>query len=58
MSLFIVELERWALNLHLLISLDPIDGFDRHDLQVIALTESQLFGGSFSGFGHQEAPHD
>ena len=27
LSLFIVELERWALILHLLISLDPADGF-------------------------------
>ena len=58
MSLFIVELERWALILHLLISLDPTDGFECHDLQVRALTESHLFGGLFSGFGHLEAPHE
>ena len=27
LSLFIVELKRWALTLHLLISFDPIDSF-------------------------------
>ena len=32
LSLFIVEVERWALILHLLISLDLIDGFMSHDL--------------------------
>ena len=32
LSLFIVELERWALILHLLISLDPTNGFKFHDL--------------------------
>ena len=52
-----MELERWAPNLHLLISLDLTDG-ECHDLQVRALTESHLFGGLFSGFGHPEAPHE
>ena len=32
LSLFIVELERWALIIHLLISLNPIDGFASHNL--------------------------
>ena len=58
MSLFIVELERWALNIHWLISLDLTDGFKHHNLQVRALTTSQLFGGLFSRFGHLEAPHE
>ena len=58
LSLFTVELERWALNLHLLISLDPIDSFECRDLQVRVLTESHLFGGLLSGFGHSEAPHE
>ena len=52
LSLFIVELERWALILHLLISLDLIHGFECRDLQVRALTESHLFGGLLSGFGY------
>ena len=43
LSLFIVELERWAIILHLLISLDPIDGFMSRDLQVKALTEPLHF---------------
>ena len=58
MSLFTVELERWTLNIHLLISLDSTIDFMCHDLQVRALTESHLFGGLFSGFGHLKAPHE
>ena len=58
MSLFIVELERWALILYLLISLDLIDGFASHDLQVKSLTETHLFGFLFARFGHLEAPHE
>ena len=58
MSLFTVESERWALNLHLLISLDPTDGFECHDLQVRALIESHLFGCLLSRFGYPEALHE
>ena len=53
-----MELERWALIIHLLISLNPIDGFECRDLQVKSLTETHLFGGLFVGFGHLEAPHE
>ena len=53
-----MELERWALIRHLLISLELTDGFECCDLQVRALTESHLFGVLFSGFGHPEAPHE
>ena len=53
-----MELERWALILHLLISLDPIDGFVSRDLQVKALTEPLHFDGLFSEFDHLEAPHE
>ena len=58
LSLFIVELEIWALILHLLISLDPTNGFECRNLQVKALTKTHLFGGLFAGFGHLEAPHE
>ena len=58
LSLFIVELERWALNIYLPISLDPTDGFKCCDLQVRSLAESHLFGGLFSGFGHLEDLHE
>ena len=58
LSLFIVELERWALILHLLISLDPTDGFTSHDLQVKSLTEPLHFDGLFTKFDHLEAPHE
>ena len=58
LSLFIVELERWALIIHLLISLDPIDGFTSRNLQVKALTEPLHFDGLFIGFDHLEAPHE
>ena len=58
LSLFIVELERWALILHLLISLNPTDSFTCHDLQLKALTKTHLFGVLFVGFGHLEAPHE
>ena len=47
LSLFIVELERWALILHLLISLDPIDGFTSCDLQVKSLSKPLHFDGFF-----------
>ena len=58
LSLFIVELERWALILHLLISLDPTDGFTSWDLQVKALIEPLHFDGLFAEFDHLEAPHE
>ena len=58
LSLFIVDLERWALILYLLVSLDPTNDFECHDLQVRALAESHLFGGLFYGFGHSKAPHE
>ena len=58
LSLFIVELERWALILHLLISLDPINGFMSCDLQVKSLTEPHHFDGLFTEFDHLEAPHE
>ena len=57
LSLFIVEMERWALILHLLISLDSIDGFMSRDLQVKYLTEPLHFDGVFAEFNHLEAPH-
>ena len=58
MSLFTVELERWALNLHLLISPISTGGFEFRDLQVRALTESLLFGGLHFAFGHSEVLHE
>ena len=58
MSLFTVDLERWALNFHLLISPIPTDGFEFRDLQVRALVESLLFGGLHSAFGHPEVLHE
>ena len=58
LSLFIVELERWALILHLLISLDSIDGFASHDLQVKSIVESPHFDVFFTEFDHLEAPHE
>ena len=58
LSLFIVELERWALILHLLIYLDPIDGFMSRDLQVKALTEPLHFDVFLNEFDHLEAPHE
>ena len=53
-----MELERWALNLHLLISPVPTDSFEFCDLQVRALAESLLFGGLHSAFGHREGLHE
>ena len=58
MSLFTVELERWALNIHLLISPILIGGFEFLDLQVRALTKSLLFGGLHSAFGHPKVLHE
>ena len=58
MSLFIVEFERWALNIHLPISPNPTDGFKFCDLQVRALTESHIFSGLHSAFGHPEVLHE
>ena len=58
LSLFIVELERWALILHLLISFDPTNSFMSHDLQVKSLTEPLHFDGLLTGFDHLEAPHE
>ena len=57
LSLFIVELERWALILHLLISLNLIDGFASRNLQIKDLTEPLHFDGFFTEFDHLEAPH-
>ena len=58
LSLFIMELERWALILHFLISLDPTDGFASHNLQVKSLTEPLHFDGLFTKFDHLEAPYE
>ena len=58
LSLFIVELERWALILHFLISLDLTDGFMSHDLEVKALTKPFHFDGFFDEFDHLEAPRE
>ena len=58
MSLFTVELERWSLNIDLLISLDPTDGFKFYELHVRALIESHLFSGLHSAFGHSEVLHE
>ena len=58
LSLFIMELERWALILHLPISLDPINGFASCDLQVKALIEPLHFDGLFTEFDYLEAPHE
>ena len=48
----------WALNLHLLISLDPTNGFKCLDLHVRVIVESHLFGGLLSGFDHPEPLHE
>ena len=58
MSLFTVELEKWDLNLHLLIYPILTGGFEFHDLQVRALTESLLFGGLDPAFSHLEVLHE
>ena len=58
LSLFIMELERWALILHLPISLDPINGFASCDLQVKALIEPLHFDGFSTKFDHLEATHE
>ena len=58
MSLFIVELERWALDFILLISPVPTGGFEFRDLQVRALAKSLLFGGLHSTFGHPKVLHE
>ena len=58
MSLFTVELERWALNLHLLIFPILTGGFEFSDLQVRAIIESLLFGGLHSTFGHSKVLHE
>ena len=58
LSLFIVELERWALILHFLISLDLTDSFMSRELQVKALTEPLHFDGLFTEFDHLETPHE
>ena len=58
MSLFTVELERWALNLHFLISPISTGGFEFSYLQVRALVESLLFGGLHFAFGHPEGLHE
>ena len=53
-----MELERWALNLHLLTSPNPTSGFEFRDLKLRALAESRLFSGLHSTFGHLEVLHD
>ena len=53
-----MELERWALILHLSISLDLTNGFTSNDLQVKTLTKPLHFDGLFAEFGHLEAPHE
>ena len=53
-----MESERWALILHLLISLDPIDGFASCELQVKDLTEPLYFDVFFTEFDHLEVPHE
>ena len=47
-----MELERWALNFHLLISHASTDGFEFHDLQVRALAKYILFSGLNFEFAH------
>ena len=58
LSLFTIELERWALDFLLLISPVPTSGFKFRDLQVRALAKSLLFGGLHSAFGHPEVLHE
>ena len=58
LSLFIMELEWWALNLHFLISPILTSSFELHDLHVRAFTESLLFGCLHSTFGHPEVLHE
>ena len=58
MSLFTVELERWSLNIDLLISLVLTGDFEFRDLEVRALVESLRFGGLYFAFGHPEALHE
>ena len=58
LSLFTVELERWALYFLLLISPISTDGFEFHELQVRDLAKFLLFGGLHSAFGHLEVLHE
>ena len=58
LSLFTIDLERWALDYLFLISPVPIGGFEFCDLQVRALSKCLLFGGSHSAFGHLEVLHE
>ena len=58
LSLFVVELERWALDFHFLISPVSTNNFEFHDLQVRSLDKSLLFGGLHSAFGHSEVLHE
>ena len=58
LSLFTVELDRWALNFHSLISPIPTGGFEFRDLQVGAPIKSLLFGGLHSTFGHLKVLHE
>ena len=52
LSLFTVELERWALDFILLISPVSTGGFEFRDLQVRALAKSILFNGLHFEFAH------
>ena len=58
LSLFNIELERWALDYLFLISPVPIGGFEFCDFQVRALAKCLLFGGLHSAFGHLEVLHE
>ena len=58
LSLFNVDLERWALDFHLLISPVPTDSFEFRDLQVRALAKSLLFGALHSTFGQPKVLHE
>ena len=58
LSLFTAELERWALDFILLISLISIGCFEFRDLQVRSLAESLLFSGLHSTFGHPDVLHE
>ena len=52
LTLFIAELERWALDFLLLISLVSSSGFELCDLQVRDLAKSIIFSGLNFEFGH------
>ena len=58
LPLFTAELERWALDFLLLISLVLTGGFEFRNLQVGDLAKSILFGGLHFEFGHPKVLYE